>query len=56
MEKLVELGLILTAAVAPLFLLASKVSGDEFVKAGSGVFLAGTTAAVIAIYRAWKSR
>jgi len=52
--RLVELAIVLTAALAPLFLLASEVDGDEFTKAGSGIFLAATTAAIFTAYRLWK--
>jgi uncharacterized protein (UPF0333 family) len=49
--KLIELALVLAASIAPTFLLASNISGDEFAKAGSSAALAGI---VLAVYKAWK--
>lgn len=52
-----ELLILLTAtvivSVVPVIVLASELSGDDFVKAGSG-FLAGGTVAVFAAYRMWR--
>jgi len=55
MARLAELALVLVAALTPLFILAKEIDGDEFVKAGSGVFLAATTTVVIGAYKLWKA-
>ena len=54
--KLVELIVILIAALAPMFILANEVSEDEFAKAATGVLLASTVAAVVTIYKLWKDK
>jgi len=49
--RLCELALVVVAVLAPQFLLAAKVDGDEFAKATIGVAAAGT---VVAAYKIWK--
>ena len=46
-----ELVLLCVAILAPQFLLAAELDGDEFLKATSGIALAGV---VVAGYRVWK--
>lgn len=48
----IELTIVMLAALAPLFLLASEVDGDEFVKGGTGLIGGGV---VVAVYRMWQS-
>lgn len=55
-QHYVELGVVLLAVLTPLFLLANEVDGDEFAKAGSGVFLAAVVSGVAAVYRVWKGK
>ena len=49
--NIVELGMVMLAALVPQFILAKEVDGDEFAKATSGVVLAGV---ILTIYRVWK--
>lgn len=55
MARLAELGIVVMAALAPLFVLASEIDGDEFAKAASGAVMAAATASVVAVYRTWKA-
>lgn len=49
--RLTELVILLAAVLAPQFLLAAEVDGDEFAKATAGVALAGV---VVAAYKVWR--
>jgi len=51
-ERLVELIILMAAILAPQFLLAAEVDGDEFAKATVGVVLAGV---VVGGYKIWMS-
>jgi len=53
MNRLPELVLLFLAVLAPQFLLASEVDGDEFAKATVGVALGGI---VVGAYSQWKRR
>ncbi len=50
----IELLILMTAVMAPFFILANEVSGDEMLKASAGIFLAAATATVITAYKVWK--
>lgn len=52
-ELVVIMAAVITATLIPMFILASEVDGDEFVKAGAGI-LVGSVAAVLTTYRLWK--
>lgn len=52
MHRLVELTIVLAAVLAPQFLLASEIDGDEFAKATTGIALAGV---VVAAYKVWRA-
>lgn len=52
MKKTIELVILFLAVLAPQFILASEVDGDEFAKATSGIALAGV---VVAAYKVWCS-
>lgn len=54
MARVVELAVVMVAVLTPMFLLASEVDGDEFSKAGSGLFLGAVVAGVTTIYKIWK--
>ena len=51
--KYVELIIISIAILAPQFILASEVDGDEFAKATSGIVLGGI---VLSAYKVWKTK
>lgn len=53
MKSIVELVVLMVALLAPQFLLASEIDGDEYGKATSGIAMAGvlTTA-----YKLWQRR
>lgn len=53
MKRHIELLIVFLAVLAPQFLLASEVDGDEYGKATSGVAMAGV---VIAAYRSWQGK
>ena len=50
--RLVELVILMAAILAPQFLMAVEVDGDEFAKATAGVALAGI---VVGGYKVWCS-
>lgn len=54
--KLFELLIVIAASLAPLFLLAHEINGDEYAKAASGAVLASASASCVAMYRLWKGR
>lgn len=56
MLRLCELLLICAACLAPMFILASEVDGDEFVKAGSGAMSAAVIAGLGAAYKVWSEK
>ena len=51
-KSLIELVILMVAVLAPQFLLASEVDGDEFAKATSGIALGGV---VVGAYKVWKN-
>jgi hypothetical protein len=53
MNRLAELLIVLAAVLAPQFILANEVGGDEFAKATSGVALAGI---VVGAYQIWQRK
>jgi len=52
-QSTIELALLLVAVLAPQFILANEVNGDEFAKATSGVAMAGV---VVAAFKVWKTK
>ena len=50
MKRLLELVVLLVAAMWPTFFFAGKIDGDEWLKAGSG------TGTVLVIYAAWRKK
>lgn len=52
MRDMVELIILLAAVLAPQFILASEIDGDEFAKATSGIALAGV---VVGAYKCYKA-
>lgn len=53
MSRFAELVLLFAAVLAPQFLLASEVDGDEFAKATVGVTMGGI---VVGAYATWRKR
>jgi len=47
---LAELLIVLIAVLSPMFLFASKINGDEWIKAACAAFVA----AVIYVYKLWR--
>lgn len=56
MLRLAELAIVCVACLAPIFILASEVDGDEFVKAGAGATSAAVIAGLGAAYKVWSER
>lgn len=56
MTKLIELALVVGGCLAPIFVLANKIDGDEFAKAFAGAGTAACVAAVVAVYRTWRGK
>lgn len=53
-SSIMELAIVMAAALAPMFLLAGNLSdGDEIVKAVMG---AGGATMIVTVYRLWLSR
>lgn len=52
--RLWELCIVYVAVITPMFLWASKVDGDEFVKASTGAGFAAVAAVMMTIYKLWK--
>lgn len=49
-----ELIVLLSCVSIPMFILANELSGDEIVKASTGVALGTMTAGILAAYKLWK--
>lgn len=56
MKKLAELAIVMLAVLAPQFLLANEVDGDEYAKAMGGVALAGIVVAAYKVYNSVRSK
>ena len=56
MVKILELSIVMACCLAPIFILASEVSGDEYSKAATGVLMGGTFAAMLAAYQIWSKK
>jgi len=54
--NILELVILMVACLAPMIVLAHELDGDEFVKATSGVTLAGMIACVMGGYKLWKHK
>ena len=54
--RLIELLIIVAASISPLFILASKVSSDEFWKGSASISIAAVAGAVAGVYRMWKAK
>lgn len=54
--KILELAIVMLAVLAPQFLLASEVDGDEFAKATTGVALAGVVVGAYRVYLGMAGR
>jgi len=52
--NVIELLILMTCIMAPFFILANEVSGDEMLKSSAGIFLAAAAATVITAYKVWK--
>lgn len=53
MNRNIELMIVMTACIAPIFLLAGNINADEFMKSGIGIAVSGS---VVGAYRMWLSR
>lgn len=53
MNRFIELTIVLAAVLAPQFILANELDGDEFAKATGGIALAGV---VVAAYQVWTKK
>ena len=54
--SLIELVILMGCVLAPMFVFASEVDGDEFVKAMSGVAFATAIGVIFGAYRLWKGK
>ena len=54
--SIIELAIVMVACVIPMFVLANELSGDEIIKASSGIALASMTAGILGGYKIWKSK
>lgn len=54
--SLIELLILMACVLAPMFVFAHEVDGDEFVKAMSGVAFATTIGVIFAAYKLWKAK
>lgn len=53
MQRNLELLILMVATLAPVFLFAGTIDGDEFLKGGTGLLSGG---AVFAAYSMWQKR
>jgi len=51
-ELVIVMAAVMVSTLAPMFLMASSIDQDEFMKAGAG--MAAGTGAVILTYRLWR--
>lgn len=54
--NILELTILMVCCLAPMFIMANEVSGDEFTKASTGAAIAAMTAVVLGAYKLWKSQ
>lgn len=55
-KNVLPLIVLMACVLAPMFILASEVDGDEFIKASSGLALAAMVGAVMAAFKLWRSK
>lgn len=53
--NVLELFVLMGCMMAPIFILANEVDGDEFLKATSGIVLAALWGGILTAYKLWKS-
>lgn len=54
--KIVELAIVVTATLVPMFVLAGEIDGDEWTKGSIGAIAAATVVAIREAYKAWRER
>jgi len=55
MLRLLELLIVVTACLSPIFLRANSIDADEYIKASQGTAQAVAVAGVIAVYKLWSA-